>query len=180
MRPRLICYFARWNLLKFVVLKHFECECSVSIHVKMCVFLRYILPENEFKRCACMSYSKKTAILLDGTCQNFKIKNILSEDFFKENMSIWHYCRLYVSVYKSKCVFCYDIPLENELKQLSIKFIIHAFLTQPSSAYNRICEEFSFLWGMAANNKENVLAGAKLLIDKYNTSEKRFWSGMGH
>ena len=43
-------YFARWNLLKFVVLKHFRCEflygepfCCLyrcfSIHIKMCILL---------------------------------------------------------------------------------------------------------------------------------------------
>ena len=43
---------------------------------------------------------------------------------------------------------------------------ICASLTQRCSAYNRICEEF-FLLEMAGNDKENVLAGAKQLTDKY-------------
>ena len=44
---------------------------------------------------------------------------------------------------------------------------ICASLTQRCSAYNRICEELSFLLEMAGNDNENVLAGAKQLIDKY-------------
>ena len=82
MRSRLVRHLARWDLLKFVVLKQFECEflrgepcrcLHVSVYMLKCVFCCDILPKNEFKRYVHVLYTTKSAILRDGMCQNLTI-----------------------------------------------------------------------------------------------------------